>query len=243
MWRLASTRATPMWMQPEGPAAVTTSDALPKRYFVPKAPSPRGPPNSECTPRRHGGAGPPHSPEPTASRRTALGRGGGTARAGPSTRASAHTTCTTPSPVLGGRGHGVMAQMCRIGVLSMGSGGGGCSRRTGPPRARSVSGPRSRASRRSPGRPPSPPPPPSRPWRRRPSWSRICATGLGARVLENAGQLLALRGAHHIGVCGGRPLRDHRPRTPAALWRCRAAWSGCLFQPPSADLRTQLRGR
>ena len=99
MWRLASTRATPMWMQPEGPAAVTTSDALPKRYFVPKPPSPRGPPNSECTPRRHGGASPPHSSEPTASRRTALGRGGGTARAGPSTRASAHTTCTTPSPV------------------------------------------------------------------------------------------------------------------------------------------------
>ena len=165
MWRLASTRATPMWMPPEEHVAVAASDLLPKRYFVPKAPSPRNPPDGVCTPRRHGGAGPPHTPEPTASRHTALGRGGGTARAGPSTRASAHTTCTTPSPVLAGRGHGAMAQMCRMGVLGMGSGGGGCARRTGPPRARSVSGPRSRAGRRSPGRPASPPPPRSRPRR------------------------------------------------------------------------------
>ena len=99
VWRLASTPGTPIWMPPEGHAAATASSTLPKRYFTPKPPAPRSPPDSECTPRRHGGAGPPHSPEPTACRRTALGRGGGTARAGPSTRASAHTTCTTPSPV------------------------------------------------------------------------------------------------------------------------------------------------
>ena len=119
----------------------------------------------------------------------------------------------------------------------MGSGGGGCSRRTGPPRARSVSGPRSRASRRSPGRPPSPPPPPSRPWRRRTSWSRICATGLGARVLGERAHLLALRGAHHVGGCWSGPLRDQRPRTPAALWRCWAPWSRCFPAPScrSAD--------
>jgi len=165
MLRLASARTTPMWMQPEGAAAATTSVMLSSGFFIPKCPLARGPPDGESTPRRHGGAGPPHTPEPTASRHTALGRGGGTARAGPSTRASAHTTCTTPSPVLAGRGHGAMAQMCRMGVLGMGSGGGGCARRTGPPRARSVSGPRSRAGRRSPGRPASPPPPRSRPRR------------------------------------------------------------------------------
>jgi len=123
MWRLASTRATPMWMPPEEHVAVAASDLLPKRYFVPKAPSPRNPPDGVCTPRRHGGAGPPHTPEPTASRHTALGRGGGTARAGPSTRASAHTTCTTPSPVLAGRGHGAMAQMCRWESWAWGAAG------------------------------------------------------------------------------------------------------------------------
>ena len=79
MLRLASARTTPMWMQPEGAAAVTVPDLLPKRYFIPKCPLARGPPNSECAPRRHGGAGPSHSPEPTACRHTALRRGGGTA--------------------------------------------------------------------------------------------------------------------------------------------------------------------
>ena len=79
MWRLASTPGAPMCMEPEEHAALTTSAVLPKRYFVPKPPTPRSPPNSECTPRRHEGAGPPHSPEPTACRRTALQRGGGTA--------------------------------------------------------------------------------------------------------------------------------------------------------------------
>ena len=78
MLRLASARTTPMWMQPEGAAAVTVPDLLPKRYFIPKCPLARGPPDGECTPRRHGGAGPPHVPEPTACRRTALRRGGGT---------------------------------------------------------------------------------------------------------------------------------------------------------------------
>ena len=39
----ASARATPMWMQPEGAAAVTVPDLLPKRYFIPKCPLARGP--------------------------------------------------------------------------------------------------------------------------------------------------------------------------------------------------------
>ena len=120
VWRLASTRATPVWMPPEGPAAVSASALLPKRHFVPKAPSPRNPPNGVCTPRRHGGAGPPHTPEPTACRRTALGRGGGTARAGLCTRASAQTTCTTPSPVLAGRGHGATGANVQDGSLGHG---------------------------------------------------------------------------------------------------------------------------
>ena len=79
MLRLASARTTPLWMQPEEHVAGTASIVLPKRYFIPKCPLARGPPDGECTPRRHGGAGPQHSPEPTASRRTVLQRGGGTA--------------------------------------------------------------------------------------------------------------------------------------------------------------------
>ena len=78
MLRLASAQTTPLWMQPEEHVAVAASDALPKRYFVPKPATPHSPPDGECTPRRHGGAGPPHSSEPTASRRCALQRGGGT---------------------------------------------------------------------------------------------------------------------------------------------------------------------
>ena len=78
MLRLASAQTTPLWMQPEEHVAGTASGPLPKRYFIPKCPLARGPPDGECTPRRHGGAGPQHSPEPTASRRTALQRGGGT---------------------------------------------------------------------------------------------------------------------------------------------------------------------
>ena len=78
MWRLASARTTPLCMEPEEHAAVTACGTLPKRYFVPKPPAPRSPPDGVCTPRRHGGAGSPHTPEPTACRRTALGRGGGT---------------------------------------------------------------------------------------------------------------------------------------------------------------------
>ena len=74
----ASARTTPMWMQPEEHVAGTAAGALPKRYFIPKCPLARSAPDGECTPRRHGGAGPPHSPGPTASRRTALQRGGGT---------------------------------------------------------------------------------------------------------------------------------------------------------------------
>ena len=140
MWRLASTPGTPMWMPPEGHAAATASSTLPKRYFTPKPPAPHNPPDGVCTPRRHGGAGPPHTPEPTASRRTALGRGGRTARAGPSTRASAQTACTTPSPVLAGRRPTATAQMCRMGVLGMGSEEGGRAHRAGPRRGRTTSG-------------------------------------------------------------------------------------------------------
>jgi len=79
MLRLASARTTPMWMQPERAAAVTASVILSSGFFIPKCPLARGPPDGESTPRRHGGAGPPHRPEPTACRRTALQRGGGTA--------------------------------------------------------------------------------------------------------------------------------------------------------------------
>ena len=79
MLRLASARTTPMWMQPERAAAVTASVILSSGFFSPKCPLARGPPDGESTPRRHGGAGPPHRPEPTACRRTALQRGGGTA--------------------------------------------------------------------------------------------------------------------------------------------------------------------
>ena len=70
---------TPTWMHPEGPAAVTASAVLVKRYFVPKPPAPHSPPDSECTPRRHGSAGPPHSPGPTPCRCTTLRRGRWTA--------------------------------------------------------------------------------------------------------------------------------------------------------------------
>ena len=140
MLRLASTQTTPLWMQPEGAAAVSAFAALPKRYFIPKCPLAHGPPDGECTPRRHGGAGPPHTSEPTASRRTALGRGGRTARAGPSTRASAQTACTTPGPVLAGRRPAATAQMCRMGVLGMGSEEGGRAHRAGPRRGRTTSG-------------------------------------------------------------------------------------------------------
>ena len=140
MWQLASARTSPLWMQPEVHAAVTASGTLPKRYFIPKCPLARGPPDGECTPRRHGGAGPQHNPEPTASRRTALGRGGGTVRAGPSTRASAQTACTTPGPVLAGRRPAATAQMCRMGVLGMGSEEGGRAHRAGPRRGRTTSG-------------------------------------------------------------------------------------------------------
>ena len=135
-----SARTTTLCMEPEGAAAVNACVVLPKRYFVPKAPAPRGPPDGVCTPRRHGGAGPPHTSEPTASRRTALGRGGRTARAGPSTRASAQTACTTPSPVLAGRRPAATAQMCRMGVLGMGSEEGGRAHRAGPRRGRTTSG-------------------------------------------------------------------------------------------------------
>ena len=41
----ASARATPLWMEPEGHAAVSASAVLRKRYFVPKPPTPPGPPN------------------------------------------------------------------------------------------------------------------------------------------------------------------------------------------------------
>ena len=75
MLRLASDRTTPLWMQPEEHVAGTASIVLPKRYFIPKCPLARGPPDGECTPRRHGSAGPPHSREPTPCRRTTLGRG------------------------------------------------------------------------------------------------------------------------------------------------------------------------
>ena len=79
MWRLASARTTPLCMEPEEHAAVTASVILSSGFFIPKCPLARGPPDGESTPRRHGGAGPPHRPEPTACRRTALQRGGGTA--------------------------------------------------------------------------------------------------------------------------------------------------------------------
>ena len=78
LW-LASTRTTPMWMPPEEHVVVTASIMLSSGFFIPKCPLARGPPDGESTPRRHGGAGPPHSSEPTACRRTALRRGGGTA--------------------------------------------------------------------------------------------------------------------------------------------------------------------
>ena len=136
----ASARATPMWMPPEEHVAVNPPVMLSSGFFIPKCPLARGPPNSESTPRRHGGAGPPHTPEPTASRRTALGRGGRTARAGPSTRASAQTACTTPGPVLAGRRPAATAQMCRMGVLGMGSEEGGRAHRAGPRRGRTTSG-------------------------------------------------------------------------------------------------------
>ena len=74
-----SARTTTLCMEPEGHVAETACVVLPKRYFIPKCPLARGPPDGESTPRRHGGAGPPHSSEPTACRRTALRRGGGTA--------------------------------------------------------------------------------------------------------------------------------------------------------------------
>ena len=45
MLRLASAQTTPLWMEPEGHAAVTASAVLRKRYFVPKPPTPPGPPN------------------------------------------------------------------------------------------------------------------------------------------------------------------------------------------------------
>ena len=77
--RLASTRTTPMWMPPEEHVVVTASIMLSSGFFIPKGPVARGPPDGESTPRRHGGAGPPHSSEPTACRHTALQRGGGTA--------------------------------------------------------------------------------------------------------------------------------------------------------------------
>ena len=44
MWRLASARTTPLWMEPDEHAAVAASAVLVKRYFVPKPPAPRGPP-------------------------------------------------------------------------------------------------------------------------------------------------------------------------------------------------------
>ena len=47
MLRLASAQTTPLWMEPEGHAAVSASAVLPKRYFVPKPPAPPGPPNRE----------------------------------------------------------------------------------------------------------------------------------------------------------------------------------------------------
>ena len=79
MWRLASARTTPLWMEPDEHAAVAASAVLVKRYFVPKPPAPHSPPDSECTPRRHGSAGPPHSPGPTPCRCTTLRRGRWTA--------------------------------------------------------------------------------------------------------------------------------------------------------------------
>ena len=45
MLRLASAQTTPLWMEPEGHAAVTASAVLRKRYFVPKPPAPPSPPN------------------------------------------------------------------------------------------------------------------------------------------------------------------------------------------------------
>ena len=45
MLRLASAQTTPLWMEPEGHAAVSASAVLRKRYFVPKPPAPPGPPN------------------------------------------------------------------------------------------------------------------------------------------------------------------------------------------------------
>jgi len=79
MWRLASARTTPLWMEPDEHAAVAASAVLVKRYFVPKPPAPHSPPDSECTPRRHGSAGPPHSPGPITAGCTALRRGRWTA--------------------------------------------------------------------------------------------------------------------------------------------------------------------
>ena len=105
----------------------------------------------------------------------------------------------------------------------MGSGGGGCSRRTGPPRARSVSGPRSRASRRSPGRPPSPPPPPSRPWRRRPSRS----TERVSRQLKGAASQA------HFGFLDSACQAGNENRKCA---RHGAGWSGHLR--PELGVRT-----
>ena len=79
MWRLPSPLETPAEMQPGWDAAPSLSVAHSDSSAATKCPLARGPPNSECAPRRHGGAGPSHSPEPTACRRTALRRGGGTA--------------------------------------------------------------------------------------------------------------------------------------------------------------------
>ena len=141
--------------------------ALPKRHFTPKAPSPRGPPDGVCTPRRHGGAGPPHTPEPTASRRTALGRGGRTARAGPSTRASAQTACAAPTPAVSpGKRQRQRRTDKRTSLHDAQGFGGQISAAGAHRRAARHSTPTCRGRRRR--RQPCPPPPPwYRPRRRR----------------------------------------------------------------------------
>ena len=58
MLRLASAQTTPLWMEPEGPAAVPASAVLQKRHFVPQAPAPRSPPTANV--RRGGTEAPAH---------------------------------------------------------------------------------------------------------------------------------------------------------------------------------------
>ena len=167
----ASAPATPMWMQPEGPAAVTASAVLPKRYFTPKPPAPPQPAQQRMyaeEARRRQPAIQPRADYSRPHRPRVWWRDGLSWPEHPRQRSHhlhhAQPGVSKPRARCDG-------QRCRMGVLSLGSGGGGCTRRTGPPRARSVSGPRSRVGRRSPGRPPSPPPPHSRPRRCRASWS------------------------------------------------------------------------